>query len=170
MVFYIIPICKFYITRQTGRTCDTGEWGETGPLRVRMALHTGAAEEQVGDYFGPPLNRVARLLSAAHGGQVLLSLPAQELVRDVLPVDAELRDLGEHRLKDLARPERVYQLVVPGLPADFPSLRTLESRPNNLPMQPTLLVDREREVENVPGAAPCSRGGAPYSHRSRRDG
>jgi class 3 adenylate cyclase len=72
-------------------------------LRVRMALHTGAAEEQVGDYFGPPLNRVARLLSAAHGGQVLLSLPAQELVCDVLPVDAELRDLGEHRLKDLAR-------------------------------------------------------------------
>ena len=135
-----------------------------------MVLHTGAAEEQGGDYFGPLLNRVARLLSAAHGGQVLLSLPAQELVRDVLPVDAELRDLGEHRLKDLARPERIYQLVVPGLPADFPSLRTLESRPNNLPMQPTLLVGREREVEDVPGAAPCSRGEAPYPHRSRRDG
>src|SRR5215212_1458595 len=135
-----------------------------------MVLHTGVAGEQGGDYFGPPLNRVARLLSAAHGGQVLLSLPAQELVRDVLPVDAELRDLGEHRLKDLARPERIYQLVVPGLPADFPSLRTLESRPNNLPMQPTLLVGREREVEDVPGAAPCSRGEAPYPHRSRRDG
>src|SRR5215212_7538298 len=121
------------------------------PLRVRMALHTGAAEEQGGDYFGPPLNRVARLLSAAHGGQVLLSLPTQELVRDVLPLDSELRDLGEHRLKDLARPERVYQLVAPDLPADFPSLRTLESRPNNLPMQPTLLVGREREVEDVRG-------------------
>jgi len=116
-----------------------------------MALHTGAAEEQGGDYFGPPLNRVARLLSAAHGGQVLLSLPTQELVRDVLPLDSELRDLGEHRLKDLARPERVYQLVAPDLPADFPSLRTLESRPNNLPMQPTLLVGREREVEDVRG-------------------
>ena len=120
-------------------------------MRVRMALHTGAAEEQGGDYFGPPLNRVARLLSAAHGGQVLLSLPTQELVRDVLPLDSELRDLGEHRLKDLARPERVYQLVAPDLPADFPSLRTLESRPNNLPMQPTLLVGREREVEDVRG-------------------
>jgi len=116
-----------------------------------MALHTGAAEEQGGDYFGPPLNRVARLLSAAHGGQVLLSLPTQELVRDVLPLDSELRDLGEHRLKDLARPERGYQLVAPDLPADFPSLRTLESRPNNLPMQPTLLVGREREVEDVRG-------------------
>ena len=120
-------------------------------MRVRMALHTGAAEEQGGDYFGPPLNRVARLLSAAHGGQVLLSLPTQELVRDVLPLDSELRDLGEHRLKDLARPERGYQLVAPDLPADFPSLRTLESRPNNLPMQPTLLVGREREVEDVRG-------------------
>jgi predicted ATPase len=116
-----------------------------------MALYTGAAEEQGGDYFGPPLNRVARLLSAAHGGQVLLSLPTQELVRDLLPVDAELRELGEHRLKDLARPERIYQLVATGLPGDFPSLRTLESRPNNLPMQPTLLVGREREVEDVRG-------------------
>jgi predicted ATPase/class 3 adenylate cyclase len=133
------------------RALSMGDWGEIGPLRVRMALHTGAAEEQCGDYFGPPLNRVARLLSAAHGSQVLLSLPTQELVRDLLPLDAELRDLGEHRLKDLARPERIYQLVATGLPTDFPPLRTLESRPNNLPMQPTLLVGREREVEDIRG-------------------
>ena len=83
---------------------------ERGLLRVRMALHTGAAEERDGDYFGPPVNRVARLLSAAHGGQVLLSLPAQELVRDQLPAGTSFRDLGEHRLKDLFRPERVFQL------------------------------------------------------------
>src|SRR5215204_3154934 len=133
------------------RRLFSSEWEESRPLLVRMALHTGAAQERDGVYFGPPLNRVARLLSAAHGGQVLLSLPTQELVRDVLPLDSELRDLGEHRLKDLARPERVYQLVAPDLPADFPSLRTLESRPNNLPMQPTLLVGREREVEDVRG-------------------
>ena len=69
-----------------------------GPLRVRMALHTGAAEERDGDYFGPPVNRVARLLSTAHGGQVLLSLSTQELVRDRLPAGTSLRDLGEHRL------------------------------------------------------------------------
>jgi class 3 adenylate cyclase len=81
------------------------DWGEVGPLLVRMVLHPGSAEERDGDYLGPPLDRVARLLSAAHGGQTLLSLPAQELVRDQLPVDTELRDLGEHRLKDLARPE-----------------------------------------------------------------
>src|SRR5918993_206340 len=126
-------------------------WGEAGALLVRMALHTGSAEESDGDYFGPPLNRVSRLLSAAHGGQTLLSSPAQELVRDQLPVGAQLRDLGEHRLKDLARPERVFELLAPELPAGFPPLRTLESRPNNLPMQPTPLVGREREVEDIRG-------------------
>jgi predicted ATPase/class 3 adenylate cyclase len=122
---------------------------ETGPLRVRMALHTGATEEKDGDYFGPPVNRVARLLSAAHGGQVLLSLATQELVRDQLPPDVELRDLGERRLKDLFGPERVFQLMAPGLPAEFPPLRTLEGHPNNLPLQPTLLVGREGEVAEV---------------------
>src|SRR5215207_6453922 len=92
------------------------EWGEIGALRVRMALHTGAADERAGDYFGPPLNRVARLLSAGHGGQVLLSLATQELVRDRLPQEADLRDLGERRLKVLTRPEHVFQLVGTGLP------------------------------------------------------
>jgi predicted ATPase/class 3 adenylate cyclase len=124
---------------------------ETGPLQVRMALHVGATEERDGDYFGPPVNRVARLLSAGHGGQVLLSLATQELVRDQLPPDVEMRNLGEHRLKDLFRPERVFQLVAPGLPAEFPLLRTLEDHPNNLPLQPTPLVGRESEVEEVCG-------------------
>jgi predicted ATPase/class 3 adenylate cyclase len=125
-------------------------WPEqTGPLRVRMALHAGEVEERDGDYLGPPLNRVARLLSAAHGGQVLLSLAAQELVRDRLPPEVGLWDLGEHRLKDLFGPERVFQLVAPGLPAGFPPLRTLEGRPNNLPLQPTPLVGREREVSEI---------------------
>jgi class 3 adenylate cyclase len=124
-------------------------WEDTGPLRVRMALHTGATEERDGDYFGPPLNRVARLLSAAHGGQVLLSLAARELVRDRLPPGVGLRDLGEHRLKDLFGPERIFQLVAPDLPAGFPPLRTLEGRPNNLPLQPTPLVGREREVSEI---------------------
>jgi predicted ATPase/class 3 adenylate cyclase len=122
---------------------------ETVHPRVRMALHTGAAEERDGDYLGPPLNRVARLLSASHGGQVLLSLATRELVRDRLPPDVELIDLGEHRLKDLFGPERVFQLVAPDLPAGFPPLRTLEGRPNNLPLQPTPLVGREREVSEI---------------------
>ena len=126
------------------------EWAETGPLRVRMALHTGAAtEERDGDYYGPPVNRAARLLSAGHGGQVLLSSSTQELVRDRLPSDVDLRDLGERSLKDLFRPERIFQLAAPDLPSEFPPLRTLEGRPNNLPLQPTPLIGREREVEEV---------------------
>jgi predicted ATPase/class 3 adenylate cyclase len=122
---------------------------ETGPLRVRMALHVGGAEERDGDYFGPPLNRVARLLSAAHGGQVLLSAAAQEMVRDQLPVGTSLRDLGEHRLTDLFRPERVFQFSAPDLPVEFPPLRTLDVYRNNLPLQPTPLVGREKEVAQV---------------------
>ena len=96
------------------------EWGEVGPVRVRMALHTGSVQERDGDYFGPPVNRVARLLSVGHGGQVLLSLPTAEFVRDVLPPKATLEDLGDHRLKDLIRSEHIYQLNVPDLPSDFP--------------------------------------------------
>jgi predicted ATPase/class 3 adenylate cyclase len=124
-------------------------WGESDPLRVRMALHMGAAEERDGDYFGPPVNRVARLLSAAHGGQVLLSLPTHEMVGDQLPAGVDIRDLGEHRLKDLFRPERVFQLIASGLPSEFPPLRTLDAHRNNLPIQPTPLIGREKEVAEV---------------------
>jgi predicted ATPase/class 3 adenylate cyclase len=124
-------------------------WDLTGPLRVRMALHTGAAEERDGDYFGPSLNRVARLLSAGHGGQILLSLATWELVRDRLPDESGLRDLGERRLKDLSRPEHVFQIIASGLRSEFPPLKTLDIRRNNLPAQPTPLVGRERELEEV---------------------
>jgi predicted ATPase/class 3 adenylate cyclase len=134
---------------ETQRRLLSAEWEQTGPLRVRIALLTGAAEERDGDYFGPPLSRVARLLSAAHGGQVLLSLATQELVRDQLPGGTNLRDLGEHRLKDLFRPERVFQLLAPELPVEFPPLRTLDTYRNNLPLQPTALVGREKEVSEV---------------------
>ena len=125
------------------------EWAETGPLRVRMALHTGTAEEREGDYFGPSLNRVARLLSAGHGEQILLSLATRELLRDALPEESGLRDLGERRLKDLSSPERVFQIIGPGLRSEFPPLKTLDVRRNNLPAQPTPLVGRERELDEV---------------------
>jgi class 3 adenylate cyclase len=134
---------------ETQRRLLSSEWEDKVPLRVRMTLHTGAAEERDGDYFGPPVNRVARILSAAHGGQVLLSLPAQELVRDQLPAGTSLRDLGEHRLRDLFRPERVFQLLAPELPVEFPPLRTLDAYRNNLPLQPTPLIGREKEVSEV---------------------
>jgi predicted ATPase/class 3 adenylate cyclase len=122
---------------------------EIGPLRVRMALHTGAAEERDGDYFGPPLNRTARLLHTGHGGQVLLSLTTSELVRDTLPEGTSLLDLGEHRLKDLTRPERIFQLADIGLPAEFPPLRSLDDRPHNLPVHPSTLLGRDLDVARV---------------------
>src|SRR5215813_7105007 len=121
-------------------------WGEVGPVKVRMGLHTGVVERQGDHYFGAALYRCGRLTNAAHGGQVLLSSATGELVRDALPAGAGLRDLGEYRLRDLQRPERIFQLAAAGLPVDFPPLRTLESFPNNLPVQPTLLIGREREL------------------------
>jgi predicted ATPase/class 3 adenylate cyclase len=124
-------------------------WEETGPLRVRMALHSGETDERDGDYFGRPLNRVARLLAAGHGGQTLLSRVTAERVREKLPMEISLRDLGERRLKDLSKPERIFQLVVKDLPADFPPLRSLEVLPNNLPAQVTTFVGRAREMAEV---------------------
>ena len=120
------------------RVLETESWdGEIGVIRVRIGLHTGTAEIRNGDYFGPSLNRVARLEAAGHGGQILLSFATQELTRDDLPSGANLIDLGSHRLKDLLRPERIFQLNAFDLPTDFPPLRTLNLRLTNLPAQPT---------------------------------
>ena len=126
-------------------------WGEPGPLRVRMALHSGVAEERADDYVGPLLNRAARLMSAGHGGQILLTTATCELTRGHLPAGVELRDLGERWLKDLLRPEPVWQVVAEGLPDGFPPLKTLDSRPNNLPAQPNAFIGREAEVAAVGG-------------------
>ncbi|MEP6776259.1 MAG: adenylate/guanylate cyclase domain-containing protein, partial [Chloroflexota bacterium] len=135
---------------QAQRALHAEQWpSETGDVRVRMALHTGVTDERGDDYVGPPLNRVARLLSAGHGGQVLLTLATQQLLRDNLPASVTLRDMGEYQLRDLIQPERIFQVVAEGLPTDFPPLKTLDNRPNNLPRQATPLVGREKEVEGV---------------------
>lgn len=126
-------------------------WPPATPLLARMALHTGEAEERDGDFFGPALNRAARLLSIGHGAQTLLSLVTAELVRDTLPEGVSLREMGEQRLKDLTRPESVYQLQHPALPADFPPLHSLDAHPHNLPVQPTPLIGREKELAEVEG-------------------
>ena len=118
-------------------------------VRVRIALHSGTADERDRDYFGPVVNRVARLLAVAHGGQVVVSGITADLAQGGLPAGATLRDLGEHRLKDLTNAERVYQLVAPGLADEFPPLRSLGSLPNNLPVQLTSFVGRDREVDEV---------------------
>jgi predicted ATPase/class 3 adenylate cyclase len=124
-------------------------WPSPIQLKVRMALHTGTAEVHDNDYFGQPLNRVARLLAAGHGGQVLLTLATEELVRDALTLSASLQALGEHRLRDLNRPETVFQLQHPGLPVNFPPLKSLDQFPNNLPQQLTSFIGREREIAQV---------------------
>lgn len=117
-------------------------------LRVRTALHTGTTDERDGDYFGPVLNRVARLLAVAHGGQVLISGDTAELSNGI-PLQGSLRDLGFAQLKDLATPEHVWQLDIAGLPNEFPPLRTLDALPNNLPLQRTTFVEREYDVAEI---------------------
>jgi predicted ATPase/class 3 adenylate cyclase/tetratricopeptide (TPR) repeat protein/DNA-binding CsgD family transcriptional regulator len=124
-------------------------WPTASPLLVRMALHTGEAQWRDGDYFGPVVNRCSRLRSAAHGGQILLSQAAADLVRDGLVDGIELLALGEHRLRDLARPEPVFQAVQPMLPSDFPPLLSLDAHLNNLPVELTSFIGREREVAEV---------------------
>jgi class 3 adenylate cyclase len=164
-IFQIIgdAFCAAFSTAQDGllaamkaqRALAAETWGELGMMRVRMALHTGNAQVQAGEYTsgeyvsGLTLSRAARLLSAGHGGQILLSLPTTELVRDQLPDETELRSLGVHRLKDLIRPEDIYQAVVPDLPSEFPPLKTLDARPNNLPSQLTSFIGRAAEQERV---------------------
>ena len=121
-------------------------FGETGRLRVRMGLHTCEAEYRDGDYFGSEVNRAARLMSVAHGGQVVVSSVTVGLVRDG---SVEFVDLGEHRLRDLTTTERVLQVLAPGLTREFPPLRSLDAMPGNLPRQVTTFVGREAEIASL---------------------
>jgi class 3 adenylate cyclase len=131
------------------RSLQADTVGGHASLWVRMAIHSGQAEEHGGDYTGPTLARCARLLDVCHGGQVLLTLVAHELVRDGLPSGAALQDLAEHQLRDLARAERIYQLIAPGLRAGFPPLASMDASRHNLPVQLTTFVGREGQVADV---------------------
>jgi predicted ATPase/class 3 adenylate cyclase len=121
------------------------------PMKVRIALHTGEAEMRDGDYYGSVVNRCARLRSAAHGGQVLISAATQELIRDTLPDNANVKFLGEHRLKDLAGAQPIYQVCHASLPDDFLPIRSLDNPelPNNLPQQVTSFIGREKELGEI---------------------
>lgn len=131
------------------RLLQVEPWDELTPIYVRMGLHTGTCDVREGDYVGPPLNRVARLMAAAYGRQTLLSRPTEELVRHHLSAETSLLDLGQVRLRDLAWPEQVFQLVHPDLELHFPPLRSMVSVPNNLPVQRTSFVGREKEITEV---------------------
>jgi predicted ATPase/class 3 adenylate cyclase len=118
-------------------------------LRLRCGMHAGVVEHRDGDYFGSAVNRAARLMSVAHGGQVLASRVVIDLVRERLPRGVSLRDLGAVRLRDLSSPEAVFQVTCGELRREFPPLRSLEAIPNNLPQQVTSFVGREHDLAAV---------------------
>jgi predicted ATPase/class 3 adenylate cyclase/DNA-binding XRE family transcriptional regulator len=124
-------------------------WMDNVRLQVRMGIHTGEPMLVNRDYIGVDVHRAARICAAAYPGQVLLSNQTHVMVERQLPADVALRDLGKYRLKDLNEPEHLYQLVISGLPSDFPPLKSPESMPNNLPIQLTSFIGREREIEEI---------------------
>jgi predicted ATPase/class 3 adenylate cyclase len=125
------------------------EWPTPRPIRVRASLHSGPAQLELGDYYGSTVNRAARLRAIAHGGQTLISGATHDLVQDHIADDLAVTDMGWHRLKDLTRPEHVFQLDVKGISGEFPPLKSLDAVPNNLPEQVTELIGREAEIEQM---------------------
>ncbi len=125
------------------------EWVTPRPICIRASVHTGSADLQLGDYYGAAVNRAARLRAIAHGGQTVISNTTWELVQENLPEAITFTDMGEHALKDLTRPEHVYQLNPPGIPDSFPALASLNAVPNNLPQQLTDFVGRDKELKEA---------------------
>jgi class 3 adenylate cyclase len=119
------------------------DWPDGSALRVRMGIHTGEPLVAPPKYVGLDVHKAARVMAAAHGGQVLLT----KATGDLLHANVAVRELGTHRLKDLLQPEPLYQLLVPGLREEFPALKTLGNRPTNLPVVATPFIGRERELE-----------------------
>ena len=149
--FVAFPTAPTAVTAaaQATRALATHAWPSGAVVRVRIGLHTGGPLRAGDHYVGLDVHRAARIAAAGYGGQVLLSQTTRDLVEHTLPAGATLRDLGEHRLKDLQHAERLYQLVLSDLPSDFPPLKTLDARPHNLPVQPTMLLGREQALAAV---------------------
>jgi class 3 adenylate cyclase len=134
-------------------------WRQTGlpaPIRVRMAVHAGPVQEHDGDYAGPVLNRLSRLLAAGHGGQILIAGAVAARIRDALPPGVDLRDLGERRLRDVWGTEHIFHLLVEGLPSSFRPLRTLDPTAHNLPSMPTACIGRDAERARLRSLIPDS--------------
>jgi predicted ATPase/class 3 adenylate cyclase len=132
-------------------------WPEDAPIRVRMGLHSGAAEQTGESLVGLSINRAARIAAVAHGGQILASGLTRDLLADHPIEGVRLVDLGEHRLKDLSAPVRIIEVLADGLPTEFPPLRTLDARPNNLPTQLTTFIGRDAELEEAAGLLATAR-------------
>jgi len=149
--FYVFPSARGAVeaTVDAQRAIASHPWPSDGEVRVRMGLHTGEAQAGASGYVGIDVHRAARIAAAGHGGQVLLSQTTADLIADGMPAGVRLLDLGEHRLKDLARPEHLYQVAVDGLRSDFPALRSLDTLPNNLPRLLTTFVGRDAETDQV---------------------
>ncbi len=141
------------------RALEAEAWGETGAIKVRMGLHTGRAEvSSNGNYEGYTiLASTQRVMSAAHGGQSLLTQTTCDLLQNALPGDITLHDMGEHRLKDLHAPLRLYQVNAPDLQQNFPAIKSLDTQPNNLPIQLTSFVGREKEIAEIKTSLNSSR-------------
>lgn len=139
------------------RAVSVHPWLDGVTVRVRIGIHTGEAVLTASGYVGMDVHRAARVCAAGYGGQILLSQTTYSLVRHELPREVALRDLGEHRLKDLQQPERIFQVVLRDLPSEFPPLRSLSAVPNNLPMQLTTFIGREREIAGIKAMVDASR-------------
>ena len=143
------PLDALAATIEIQQALATAEKEHGLALPLRCGLHTGIDERRDGDFYGRAVNRAARIMCAAHGGQILLSNAVAEQVTRALPENVSLRDLGTVRLRDLSSPEHIYQLLHEHLRADFPALRSLESTPNNLTQQLNSFVGRERELAEI---------------------
>ncbi|MCV0402497.1 MAG: adenylate/guanylate cyclase domain-containing protein [Chloroflexi bacterium] len=131
------------------RSLADESWPADGRIQVRMGIHTGDGQLSGDTYVGLDVHRAARIMSAGHGGQVLVSATTESLVRGSLPEDATLSDLGVHRLKDLAATEQIFSVRAPGIPDEFPPLRAVDVVPNTLPTPPTSFVGRDDEIREI---------------------
>ena len=148
-VAFASPLAAVRAAVAAQRGLAAHDWPPGRPVRVRMGLHTGEGVLGGDNYVGLDVNRAARIAAAGHGGQVLVSDATRGLVKHALPEGVSFRDLGPHRLKDIALPEHLHDLVVEGLRADFPPPRTLDARRDNLPRQLTSFVGRQEEIAEV---------------------
>jgi predicted ATPase/class 3 adenylate cyclase len=153
---FLTPVSAVRAAATAQRALSAHDWGQGGPLRVRMGMHTGEGIRGGGDYVGIDVNRAARIAASGHGGQVLMSEATRALVEHSLPAGVQLRDLGEHRLKDIPHPERLFDLAIEGVPSDFPAPRTADVR-WNVPAERTRFIGREREAAAVVGLLASSR-------------